>query len=77
MRGQNAIYQSRSAKDSTLFRLIVTLQLLCLVMMEEANSVLCWGNAMPPSGQRDRGNSNATDLSLMRTCTSTYSFDCD
>lgn len=35
---------SRSAKDSSLFRLIVTLQ-LCLVRIEEANSILCDGEA--------------------------------
>lgn len=34
----------RSTKDSSLFRLIVTLQ-LCLVRLEEANSVLCDGKA--------------------------------
>lgn len=34
----------RSAKDSSLFRLIVTLQ-LCFVRLEEANSVLCNGQA--------------------------------
>lgn len=34
----------RSTKDSSLFRLIVTLQ-LCLVRLEEANSVLCNGKA--------------------------------
>ena len=76
LRGQNAMYPSRSAKDSSLFRLIVTLQ-LCLVRIEEANSVMCRGNAMPPPGQRDRGNSDATDLSLIRSCTSSNSFDCD
>mmetsp|Transcript_4026 Transcript_4026/g.6123 ORF Transcript_4026/g.6123 Transcript_4026/m.6123 type:complete len:939 (-) Transcript_4026:504-3320(-) len=40
----NSFNPSRSAKDSSLFRLIVTLQ-LCLVRIEEANSVLCDGQA--------------------------------
>lgn len=70
-----AMYPTRSAKDSSLFRLIVTLQ-LCLVRLEEANSVLCKGKASIPDGQRDRGNSDA-DLSLIRTCTSSNSFDYD
>lgn len=42
--GRNAYAPTRSAKDSSLFRLIVTLQ-LCLVRIEEANSVLCGGRA--------------------------------
>lgn len=70
-----AMYPSRSAKDSSLFRLIVTLQ-LCLVRIEEANSVLCEGKATSPSLQRDRVHSDA-DLSLIRTCTSSNSFDYD
>mmetsp|Transcript_9798 Transcript_9798/g.20592 ORF Transcript_9798/g.20592 Transcript_9798/m.20592 type:complete len:933 (+) Transcript_9798:119-2917(+) len=37
---KSSYFSSRSAKDSSLFRLIVTLQLLW-VRMEEANSVLC------------------------------------
>ena len=40
----NKYCPSRSSKDSSLFRLIVTLQ-LCLVRIEEANSVLCNGKA--------------------------------
>ena len=36
----NTYCPTRSAKDSTLFRLIVALQ-LCLIRIEEANSVLC------------------------------------
>jgi hypothetical protein len=40
----NKYCPSRSSKDSSLFRLIVTLQ-LCLVRIEEANSVLCNGIA--------------------------------
>jgi hypothetical protein len=39
----------RSAIDSSLFRLIVTLQ-LCLVRLEEANSILCYGQAEAESG---------------------------
>ena len=39
----------RSTRDSSLFRLIVTLQ-LCLVRLEEANSILCDGKA--DSGDR-------------------------
>ena len=72
---ENAIFPSRGAKDSSLFRLIVTLQ-LCLVRIEEANSVLCDGKATTAPHQRDRGDSNA-DLNLIRTCTSSNSFDCD
>lgn len=72
--GANSIYPSRSAKDSSLFRLIVTLQ-LCLVRIEEANSVLCKGKAQPTNlGRRERLYS---DLDLIRTCTSSNSFDCD
>mmetsp|Transcript_15385 Transcript_15385/g.25179 ORF Transcript_15385/g.25179 Transcript_15385/m.25179 type:complete len:920 (-) Transcript_15385:1666-4425(-) len=41
----NSFNASRSAKDSSLFRLIVTLQ-LCLVRIEEANSILCDGSAV-------------------------------
>ena len=40
----NKYSPSRSEKDSSLFRLIMTLQ-LCLVRIEEANSVLCEGQA--------------------------------
>ena len=72
---ENAMFPSRSAKDSSLFRLIVTLQ-LCLVRIEEANFVLCKGKATSSPHQRDRGDSDA-DLNLIRTCTSSNSFDCD
>ncbi|KAL7468263.1 hypothetical protein ACHAXS_008497 [Conticribra weissflogii] len=41
---KSSYFPSRSAKDSSLFRLIVTLQ-LCLVRIEEANSVLFKGRA--------------------------------
>mmetsp|Transcript_19278 Transcript_19278/g.43477 ORF Transcript_19278/g.43477 Transcript_19278/m.43477 type:complete len:874 (-) Transcript_19278:1776-4397(-) len=37
---------SRSEEDSSLFRLVVTLQ-LCLVRIEEANAILCKGRAKP------------------------------
>ena len=37
---------SRSEEDSSLFRLVVTLQ-LCLVRIEEANVILCKGRAKP------------------------------
>ena len=40
----NKYCPSKSEKDSSLFRLIVTLQ-LCLVRIEEANSILCKGKA--------------------------------
>ena len=71
----NAMYPSRSAKDSSLFRLIVTLQ-LCLVRIEEANSVLCRGQAVPMAGEGNTADGEM-DLNLIRTCTSSNSFDCD
>jgi acetyl esterase/lipase len=49
---------SRSAKDSSLFRLIVTLQ-LCLVRIEEANSVLCDGQARAADRVADVGRSRS------------------
>ncbi|KAL3791744.1 hypothetical protein HJC23_007511 [Cyclotella cryptica] len=69
----NSVYPSRSAKDSSLFRLIVTLQ-LCLVRIDEANAVMCKGQAQSIVGSRDRFNS---DLDLLRTSTGTNSFDSD
>lgn len=50
---ENNYCPSRSAKDSSLFRLIVTLQ-LCLVRIEEVNSVLCKGRAVG-DGDQSRG----------------------
>ncbi len=44
----------RSTKDSSLFRLIVTLQ-LCLVRLEEANSILCDGKADSGNAHRHAG----------------------
>ena len=43
-RSKSKLNPSKSAKDSSLFRLIVTLQ-LCLIRIEEANSILCDGQA--------------------------------
>ena len=54
---------SRSMKDSSLFRLIVTLQ-LCLVRLDEANSVLCHGQAGSSSSSYNNSNSSEEDLSL-------------
>lgn len=45
---KSSYFPSRSAKDTSLFRLIVTLQ-LCLVRIEEANSVLCKGKSFGSS----------------------------
>jgi acetyl esterase/lipase len=60
---------SRSMKDSSLFRLIVTLQ-LCLVRLDEANSVLCNGLATcyttsptAPAAATAANNSNSAKLS--------------
>jgi hypothetical protein len=50
--GNGNYYPSRSSKDSSLFRLIVTLQ-LCLVRIEEADSVLCDGRARASSANCD------------------------
>ncbi|KAL7550446.1 hypothetical protein ACHAWF_013681 [Thalassiosira exigua] len=44
---------SRSERDSSLFRLIVTLQ-LCLVRIEEADAVLCKGRAGAAMRREDR-----------------------
>ena len=43
---RGAYISSRSEEDSSLFRLVVTLQ-LCLVRIEEANAILCKGRAKP------------------------------
>ncbi|KAL7518024.1 hypothetical protein ACHAWX_002890 [Stephanocyclus meneghinianus] len=69
----NSFYPSRSAKDSSLFRLIVTLQ-LCLVRIDEANDVMCKRQAQTVVGSRDRLNS---DLDLLRPSIGPKSFDCD
>ena len=52
----NRYCPSRSNKDSSLFRLIVTLQ-LCLVRIEEANTVLCNGSACAPARAKGRPRS--------------------
>mmetsp|Transcript_11861 Transcript_11861/g.25276 ORF Transcript_11861/g.25276 Transcript_11861/m.25276 type:complete len:896 (-) Transcript_11861:106-2793(-) len=54
----NQYAPSRSAKDSSLFRLIVTLQ-LCLVRIEEANCVLCKGKARASSTASGRSRSES------------------
>jgi len=54
----NKYCPSRSSKDSSLFRLIVTLQ-LCLVRIEEANSVLCNGKAQAATRCADRSRSGS------------------
>lgn len=57
--GRSNIYcPSRSSKDSSLFRLIVTLQ-LCLVRIEEADSVLCNGKAQAATRCADRSRSGS------------------
>ena len=69
---------SRSAKDSSLFRLIVTLQ-LCLVRIEEANSVLCDGHARASDRIIGRSRSDSfqtkpsmSDLAFCRSSSSEY-----
>jgi hypothetical protein len=54
----NKYCPTRSSKDSSLFRLIVTLQ-LCLVRIEEANSVLCDGEAQAAARCTDRSRSGS------------------
>ena len=53
---------SRGMKDSSLFRLIVALQ-LCLVRLDEANSVLCHGKAGGSSSSSNNSNGGEEDLS--------------
>jgi len=68
----NAYCPSRSAKDSSLFRLIVTLQ-LCLVRIEEANSVLCKGTARRAARSRSStggGTSRSRLKSFLSNCSS-------
>mmetsp|Transcript_25233 Transcript_25233/g.45408 ORF Transcript_25233/g.45408 Transcript_25233/m.45408 type:complete len:893 (-) Transcript_25233:190-2868(-) len=74
----NKYCPSRSAKDSSLFRLIVTLQ-LCLVRIEEANSVLCKGQAR--AAGRCSGRSRSASFQSkhsgfnLRNCSSSSSLD--
>mmetsp|Transcript_19062 Transcript_19062/g.41528 ORF Transcript_19062/g.41528 Transcript_19062/m.41528 type:complete len:945 (+) Transcript_19062:239-3073(+) len=67
----NAYCPSRSAKDSSLFRLIVTLQ-LCLVRIEEANSVLCKGTARRAARRCSStgGGSRSRSKSFLSICSS-------
>ena len=57
----NKYSASKGNKDSSLFRLIVTLQ-LCLVRIEEANSVLCNGKAR--AAKRVEGRPRSVSFSL-------------
>jgi len=66
----NKYCPSKSSKDSSLFRLIVTLQ-LCLVRIEEANSVLCNGQAR--ASVRCEGRSRSS--SFLHTSSSGSSSD--
>ena len=59
---------SRGMKDSSLFRLIVTLQ-LCLVRLDEANSVLCHGKA-GGSSSSSSSNSNGGEEDLSSSSSS-------
>lgn len=72
----NRFQPTRSAKDSSLFRLIVTLQ-LCLVRIEEANSILCNGQARAAerinSNDEGRSRSDSFQVNDLRYCRSSSS----